>query len=269
MRDQHGGRPARGSVLAGGGSRELTPHVAIKHLLLPASVIVALPSLAFAITGQVYADTTRSELLYTMERSASEADGRSTVTRIYRDPQGVEQIKEVYVYEGGELLQFRFASRQTGGSGVYRGGSDRVSFEWTELKGKGREPVTRDASEKRVPDIITADQIAPFLRSNWGTLESGGVVRCRYVVLDRRETIGFEFEKTGEALFDGVPVVTVRMKPKSGLIAMLVDPLFFTVEKEAPHRVLAFEGRVKPKIESDGEWKDLDGFTVYAYGSGS
>ena len=53
------------------------------------------------------------------------------------------------------------------------------------------------------------------------------------------------------------------MEPTSLVIAALVDPLYFTVEKNGPHRVLEYVGRTTPKIERNGKWKDLDAVTVY------
>ena len=53
------------------------------------------------------------------------------------------------------------------------------------------------------------------------------------------------------------------MEPTSVVIAALVDTLYFTVEKAAPHHTLEYEGRVTPKIERSGKWKDLDAVTVY------
>jgi hypothetical protein len=52
------------------------------------------------------------------------------------------------------------------------------------------------------------------------------------------------------------------MEVSSLLLAPLVDPLFFTIEKAPPHRVLQYVGRTTPKIQSRGKWKDLDAVTV-------
>jgi hypothetical protein len=53
------------------------------------------------------------------------------------------------------------------------------------------------------------------------------------------------------------------MEATSRVIALLVDPLFFTIEKAPSHRVLEYEGRTTPKTKSGNKWKDLDAVTVF------
>jgi hypothetical protein len=79
--------------------------------------------------------------------------------------------------------------------------------------------------------------------------------------------VGFAFVKESESVLNGEPVLIVRMEASSHVIAMIVDPLFFTIEKRAPHHVLRYVGRTTPKIESKGKWKDLDGVTVFDWSS--
>jgi hypothetical protein len=53
------------------------------------------------------------------------------------------------------------------------------------------------------------------------------------------------------------------MQPTSRLLSALVDPLYFTVEKSPPHRVLQYVGRTTPKKLAGDQWKDLDAVTVF------
>jgi len=84
------------------------------------------------------------------------------------------------------------------------------------------------------------DMVAPFLISHWEELSNGREVKCRYIVLPRRETVGFTFTKEREESWSGRAVVILKMEPTSPIIAELVDPLYFTIEKEGPHRVLKY-----------------------------
>ena len=61
----------------------------------------------------------------------------------------------------------------------------------------------------------------------------------------------------------GIPTLRLRMQASSFIIAQIVDPLFFVVEKAVPHRVLEYEGRTTPKRRDGNKWKDLDARTVY------
>jgi hypothetical protein len=58
-------------------------------------------------------------------------------------------------------------------------------------------------------------------------------------------------------------VLLVKMEVSSLLLAALVDPLYFTIEKAAPHHVLQYVGRTLPKIQAGTKWKDLDAVTIF------
>ena len=58
-------------------------------------------------------------------------------------------------------------------------------------------------------------------------------------------------------------MVVIRMEASSWVVGLVVDPLFFTMEKDGQHRVLQYTGRTTPKIKSKSGWKDLDAVTVF------
>ena len=57
------------------------------------------------------------------------------------------------------------------------------------------------------------------------------------------------------------------MEPTSLITARLVDPVFFTVEKDGQHRVLQYVGRVTPKAKAGSKWDDLDATFVFEWPS--
>jgi hypothetical protein len=93
------------------------------------------------------------------------------------------------------------------------------------------------------------------------------LLKCRYVVVPRRETVGFTFAKESETASQGRAVVIIKMEPTSLIIARLVDPVFFTVEKDGQHRVLQYVGRVTPKAKAGNKWDDLDATFVFEWPS--
>jgi hypothetical protein len=113
------------------------------------------------------------------------------------------------------------------------------------------------------PDTLTADMVGHFLIGNWDRLAGGDSVRCRYLVVPRRETVGFTFARAGDTVWRGCPAVLVRMEATSALLSPLIKPLVFTVERAAPHRVLQYTGRILPKVQVDGKWKDAEAVTVF------
>ena len=74
--------------------------------------------------------------------------------------------------------------------------------------------------------------------------------------------------KSAESTFQGKEVMLVKMGVSSVLLAALVDPLFFTIEKAPPHHILQYVGRTTPKLQAGTKWKDLDAVTVFVWTAG-
>jgi len=104
-----------------------------------------------------------------------------------------------------------------------------------------------------------------FVLSHWEELMNGATVKFRFIVLQRAETIGFNLVKESETTWHGKPVVILRMEPTSVVIAQLVEPVRFTVEKAPDHRILQYVGRTTPKIKKGNKWEDLDAVSVFAW----
>jgi hypothetical protein len=92
-------------------------------------------------------------------------------------------------------------------------------------------------------------------------------VNCRYIVVPRAETVGFSFTKHSETARGDEAVLVVKMQPTSRLLAALIQPLYFSIERVPPHRVLRYVGRTTPKIQAKGKWNDLDAVTVFDWQS--
>jgi hypothetical protein len=111
--------------------------------------------------------------------------------------------------------------------------------------------------------------VGPFLVSHWDSIQRGEKVKCRYIVVPRKETVGFTFVRDPESKPQDSRVLVVKMEPTSPFISALVDPLFFTIEQAPPHRILKYAGRTTPKVDAGGKWKDLDAVTVFDWKSAS
>jgi hypothetical protein len=221
------------------------------------------------LTGTIYArDSGRGRPLFTFKRVATRSGSTLNVVREYAYPDGRPAARERVVYNGNNLVGYELEELQIGATGSAKIRHDpgnpakgSIEFEYTSDVAAGSKPKTR--SEPLRENTLLNDMVGPFLTSHWDALLRGDKVKCRYVVVPRRETVGFTFTRESESTFQGRPVVILRMEPGSRFVAALVEPLFFTVEKEQPHRVLQYVGRTTPKIESGGKWKDLDAVTVF------
>ncbi len=90
----------------------------------------------------------------------------------------------------------------------------------------------------------------------------GKEIYLRYVVIPRTQTVGFNLVKSGETTWKGQPAVIIEMVPSSFFIRLVVEPMYFTMEK-ATRRVVRFEGLTTPKIKENGEWEYLDGVMIF------
>ena len=214
----------------------------------------------------------RQKVLYKFKRVATRSGARLNVLREYTYPDGKPAARERLVYEGDDLVSYALDELQIGAAGSVKVRRDAVTparsvllFDYTKDLASGSKPKT--STETLRNDTLTGDTVAPFLASHWGELLNGGMVKCRYIVVPRRETVGFTFAKESETTLQGRAVVIIRMEPTSLIIARLVDPVFFTVERDSPHRVLEYVGRVTPKAKVGRKWDDLDATCVFEWPS--
>jgi len=225
------------------------------------------------LSGTIYSTGPDPTLpLFTFTRKATREGSSLNVVREYAYPDGNLAVRERVQYEGDMLITYELQELQTGEQGSAVIGCDRkkpsqklIFFKWAKHEKSRSKPQTGEEPLRK--DVLISDMVAPFLLSHWQQLASGEEVKCRYIVLPRRETVGFTFSKQRESTSPGKPVIIVKMEATSPILAELVDPLFFTIEKEGTHRVLEYSGRTTPKIKVGKKWKDLDAVTVFDWKS--
>lgn len=208
------------------------------------------------------------KLLYKSIRKGSRTGSTVRASCDYIYPDGSTAARDAIVYEAGQFSSLAEEELQTHerGSAVVRPdqkspGKSRIYFEYT--TGVGTQERTTSSSEALQKDTLIDDMIQGFIVTHWAELDHGGAARFRYIVLSRKETVGFKLTKDLETTWQGRPVVRIKMEPTSFLIAQLVDPLFFSVEKDGAHRILEYRGRTTPLVKSGNKWKDLDAICVF------
>jgi hypothetical protein len=223
------------------------------------------------ITGAIYGrGADAKKLLFRLEREARRSGETLNVRRDYTYPDGRLAAQEQVVYEGNDLVLYELKELQTDGEGSARirrvpgnPAKGRIEFEYTSEAGSR----TKRRTEGLAENTLINDMVGPFLISHWAALVRGQKVQCRYLVVPRRESVGFTFVKDSEAVWEGRKVIIVKMEASSIFVSALIAPLFFTIEMAPPHRVLQYEGRTTPMIEESGRWKDLDAVTVFDWES--
>jgi hypothetical protein len=219
------------------------------------------------LTATIYAKDSR-KVLFKFKRTATRAGSKLSALREYTYPDGKPAARERVTYNGNNLATYTLEELQIGAAGsvlVRRepGNPPKGDLRFAYTKDVSAADKPKVSTEAMRNDCLVSDMVATFLESRWAELAKGEKVKCRYVVVPRRETVGFTFLRDSEATYQGRKAVIIRMEATSPIIAALVDPLYFTVEKEAPHRVFQIVGRVTPKIKVGNAWEDLDAVVVF------
>ena len=234
-------------------------------VLVANSVRAADPAIDYlepkVLKGTIYADASLKQVLFTFRRMATNSGSTINVLREFNSPDGKLAARERVVYENGQLKSFQLEELQTGakGSAIVQSGAGDAKMNFNFTQGATR----KTGSEKFVNEMLISDMVGPYIAAHWDALAKGTVVKCRLVSVSRAETVGFKFFKETDATWQGKPVMIVTMQPSSIIIARLVDPLHFVIEKNAPHRVFQYTGRTTPSIRRNGKWDDLDAVTVF------
>jgi len=201
-------------------------------------------------TGTVYeAGSQRTNILFTFQRTATRSNSTVRVERQFVRPDGFVAATEDAVYESGRLASFHMKEFQAKVSGAIQISPDqqRIYISY----GRGLEP-PKAIGQVLLPDTEVDDTIYPFMLAHWDELMRGAPVKFHFVSLEWKKVFGFRLVRTGETM----------------LVAKLVDPLCFTIEKDSPHRVIAYVGRTTPRIKKGKSWKYLDAETVFDWKPG-
>lgn len=223
--------------------------------------VLAAPALGF--TGKIYdIDSNKQKLLFTYKHEFEAKDtGRlvsNTISDLDGKPVVVETAQFFKVGDKEKIQVYRMSQKQLGTEGSVEIKDGEAHFSYT------KDGTTKTAKEKAGDDFITGPSLVAYLREHWGAIKAGKAVKARFAVLDRLETVGFEFSKESETDLNGTKAIVVKMKPSSFIIAALVKPLHFYLAEDGS-RLLELRGRTQAKRNEGGKWKDLDAVTVYEY----
>ena len=219
------------------------------------------------LTASIYDIASRPRrLLYWFRRVVTRSGSRTSVLREFLYPDGRPAARERVSYDGNALETLQVEELQTGAAGTAKiepeaGNRSTAKLVFQYTKNAHVSPTIK--REPFLKDTLIGDMVGPFLAFNWEPLLRGQSVSCRCVVIQRQETVGFTFKKESESKWNGRDVIILKMQPTSWVISALVSPLYFTVEKSPPHRVLQYVGRTTPKQLEGSRWKDLDAITVF------
>jgi hypothetical protein len=217
-------------------------------------------------TGTLYEiGSGQKTVLYTFRRTATRSNSTVRVEREFLGTNGSVAAVEKVMYESGRLVSFQMQEFQAQVSGAVEIAPDPKNPQRQQLfigYAKGLTPPKGDA-EKLLPDTVFDDTVYPFMMVYWDDLMRGDAVKFRFISLEHERTFMFRMVKTGESVQSGRTVEQIRMEPTGLIVARLVKPLLFTVEKDSPHHILSYTGRTTPRVKKGKTWKYLDAETVF------
>jgi hypothetical protein len=212
------------------------------------------------ITGTLYdLKSKQSVKLYTLDLNVIPQAELTLVQTEFKSLDGKTVVAENGVIKDAELLSYEINRPQTEEKGRIAVRDGRIFFEYEGPGGK-----TKKADEKLKGKVLCAANFTNFVKAHWDDFQKGEKVDVRFAVWDRLETVGFTLKKVGEGEFQGEKTIDLEMKPTSFVIAALVDPvhLWYSVSDK---KIRVMKGRVAPKQNVGGKWKDLDAEVVYTY----
>ncbi len=220
------------------------------------------------LTGTLYEiGSDRKKVLYTFRRTATNSGSFVHVERQFFRTNGMLAAVDKVTYKSNQLVSYRMLEFQARVSGAVQIAPDPNNPARQQIfisYGPGLIPPIGRAQDLP-PGTVFDDTVYPFMMAHWDALMRGNTIEFHFISFEWERTFMFQFVKTGESVQNGRPVVQITMKPASRLIAEMVDPLTFTVEKHSPHHILSYTGRTTPRIQKGKSWKYLDAETIFDY----
>lgn len=229
----------------------------------PARIDYAAPPLA---TATIYASgADEKKVLFTCRRTAARSNATVRVQCDYTRPDGALAARERFVYEADRLVSYEREDLQA----KLRGGivirparndpqNENICFE--SVRGGGARKQV--ATELLVRNTLVNDMVYPFILAHWQALMDGTVVRFRFVSLERAATYAFKLTRDSATTWHGRPAIRLKMEASNLIVAHFINPLYFYLEPDGPHRILKYTGRVTPRIRIGTAWKQTDAETV-------
>ena len=206
--------------------------------------------------GDTYAQQSSSEQpLFRYERRVAMTPAGLTASHLTRNPSGELMVFEVaQVGPDYALQRFETINQQSDFSGSVAVSADGRQLHYSLLE----QGEASHADEEVDLPVVTGPSMHGFILQHWDQIKAGSSLPVRFVVLQEKQTYGFDIRFEQEA--QGQTVFTVT--PSNFLIRMAIAPLKVTFDSSA-RTVVRYEGRVPPKQEIDGQLKDLDARVEY------
>ena len=196
-----------------------------------------------------------ADTLFRYQRRVRTTTTGISVTHATRDPAGALIIDEsAQLSAAYDFQRFDAANAQAGISGSVVSSQGGRHLEYT-LNDKGR---VSTSSEDVQDPVVAGPSVHGFIRQHWNELATGGKIRVRMIVLNRKTSYGFDLRMKSQAGGQ----TTFSSTPSSALVRLVIKPLY-VVFANSDRSLVRYEGRVPPMQAVGGKLKDLDARVEY------
>ena len=205
-------------------------------------------------------DMKTGKLLYEGIRKQVTENEKVSVVSTYTDMDGKLLDRSQVAYERPSLRVLSYKSED-----IRFGALEELTLTGNTLRISFREDKTASMATEDIkwgPETVHSSTVTEVINRDWAQLSAGENVEFDLVVPSRLETLRFRLKKDKTTQVGGKSVLVVRMEPDSWLIRKLVDPMYFFLSYDMPHRLLEYHGRSGIKTS---EGKDQDLRLVFTY----
>jgi len=234
----------------------------------PASLTIDLANPA-VMTGTFYEiGSNRKTVLFKYRRQATRDGNLIRVKQTFALPSGAVACRENICYQNSQLLSYAMEDLRSGARGSILVEPDPRKPKVQRLQMLYNPDGTnttksRKNTETLQPNTLISDTIYPFILAHWQELSQGGQVKFHFVSLDPAATFNFRLVRDSTSVWQGQPVVRIKMEPANFLLSHWIRPIYFDLEKAAPHRIFSYTGRTTPRNNINGDWKFVDAEAVF------
>lgn len=220
------------------------------------------------MTGTFYEiGSQRTKILFKYRREATRDGELIRVKQAFTLPDGSVACRENILYRNDQLVSYDMLDLRAGAHGGILVEPDpkkpKVERLQMEFQSGGEGAKDHKSSETLQPNTLICDTIYPFILAHWDELAQGTAVKFHFVSLDPAGTFNFRLLKDSESTWQGQPVMGIKMEPSNFILAHWIKPIYFLVEKAAPHRIFSYTGRATPRVNLGGAWKFTDAEAVF------
>lgn len=229
----------------------------IASLLFSLSVFAA----SYSVEGKIFKGKATEPLFTQTIQVQDQANGQTLSTSEIFDAKKNVVMRERALMLGDRILSQSIEQLQIGEAYELEREEDKITFRTFSLAdGKRKEISSRQ--EKAGPLFVTGPSMKVWIRNHWDELMEGKEITLDFGVFEVERSLSFTFQKQRELELDGKPTISVKMRPASFFLTMLVEPIFLQFDL-ATKQLVHFKGRTPLKEKVNNTWKNFDAEIEY------